>query len=169
MKETNYIKVGRILGIHGTKGLVKIRSYLENPSDIFNFNELFINEIKFKGINFRFKKKTNFIVEFVGIKSLDQARKFINFDIFINMELLPKLKDKEFYLKDLINFIVKSESGKVLGKVRDFYDFGAGLIIEIQNKKKMELVPFSDEFIVKIDNKSHFIIITSNIEEYLGV
>ena len=169
MKETNHIPIGRILGVHGVKGLVKIKSYLDEPDDIFNFNEILINRIKFKRINFRFRKKTNFIVELDGVNRLDEAKHLVNLDILINKKLLPKLKDKEFYLNDLISFDVKSETGCVLGKITGFFDFGAGLIAEVKRENKLELLPFSDKFIVKIENKSKLIIISSNIEQFLGV
>ena len=169
MEETNYITIGRILGVHGIKGFVKIKSYLEEPYDIFNFNEIFINKTKFKRIYFRFRKKTNFIVELDGVNRLDEAKNFVNLDILIKKELLPKLKEKEFYLNDLISFNVKSEKGRVLGKITGFFDFGAGLIAEVKRDNKLDLLPFSNEFIVKIDNKSKLIIISSNVEQFLGV
>ena len=169
MKEINYIPIGRILGVHGVKGFVKIKSYLEEPDDIFNFKEIFINKKKFKRINFKFRKKTNIIVELEGVNSLDEAKYFVNLDILINKELLPKLKNKEFYLNDLISFDVKSEAGHALGKITGFLDFGGGLIAEVKRENKSELLPFSDEFIVKIDNKSNLIIISSNVEQFLGV
>ena len=169
MKETNYIPIGRILGVHGIKGFVKIKSYLEEPDDIFNFNEIFINKIKFKRIELRFKKKKNFIVFLDGVNRLDEAKKLVNSNILIKKESLPKLKDEEFYLNDLINFDVKSDTGYVLGKITGFFDFGAGLIAEVKKENKLELLPFSDEFIVKIDNKSKIIIISLNVEQFLGV
>ena len=169
MKETNYIPIGRILGVHGIKGFVKIKSYLEEPDDIFNFNEIFINKIKFKRIELRFKKKKNFIVFLDGVNRLDEAKNLVNSNILIKKESLPKLKDEEFYLNDLINFDVKSDTGYVLGKITGFFDFGAGLIAEVKIENKLELLPFSDEFIVKIDNKSKIIIISLNVEQFLGV
>ena len=169
MIETNYIPIGRILGVHGIKGLVKIKSYLEKPNDIFNFNELFINKIKIKQINFKFRKKSTFVAELSGVDSVNEAKNFVNFEIFLKKDLLPKLNNKEFYLNDLISFNLKSESGNKLGKITGFFDFGAGLIVEVKRKNKLELLPFSDEFIVKIDYKSQFIIISSNVEKFLGV
>ena len=39
MRYQNLILVGSIIGIHGLKGYVKIKSFLENPNDIFKFDE----------------------------------------------------------------------------------------------------------------------------------
>ena len=111
----------------------------------------------------------NFIVFLDGVNRLDEAKNLVNSNILIKKESLPKLKDEEFYLNDLINFDVKSDTGYVLGKITGFFDFGAGLIAEVKIENKLELLPFSDEFIVKIDNKSKIIIISLNVEQFLGV
>ena len=100
---------------------------------------------------------------------MEEAKKLVNLDILLKKELLPKLKDEEFYLNDLISFKVKSESGNILGKITGFFDFGAGLIVEVERDNKFDLLPLSDEFIVKIDNRAQFIILSSNVEQFLGV
>ena len=45
-----FILVGSIVGLHGLKGYLKVKSFLENPKDIFKFDEYIINELSFSSI-----------------------------------------------------------------------------------------------------------------------
>ena len=55
----NFILAGSILGLHGLKGYIKVKSFLENPKDLFNFDKYFINKISFSCLKLKFNKKSN--------------------------------------------------------------------------------------------------------------
>ncbi len=111
MNKKNFILAGSILGLHGLKGYIKVKSFLENPKDLFNYDKYFINKISFSSLLLKFNKKSVFICELVGINSIEEAKKFVNKDIFICKSSLPKTDKDEIYLNDLISFNVELESG----------------------------------------------------------
>ena len=115
MYSKDFILVGSIVGLHGLKGYLKVKSFLENPKDIFKFDEYIINKLSFSSISLKFNKKSVFICELVGINSIEEAKKFVNNDIFIYKSSLPKTDKDEIYLNDLISFNVELESGLYLG------------------------------------------------------
>ena len=121
------------MGLHGLKGYIKVKSFLENPKDFFNFDKYFINKVSFNSLQLKFNKKSVFICELSGINSMEEAKNFVKADIFICRSSLPTTDEDEIYLNDLISFNVELESGLCLGRLVKFYDFGAGPIIVVKN------------------------------------
>ena len=168
MYSKDFILVGSIVGLHGLKGYIKVKSFLENPKDIFKFDEYFINELSFSSILLKFNKKSVFICELSGIKSMEEAKNFVNNDIFIYKSSLPKTDKDEIYLNDLISFNVELESGLYLGELVKFYDFGAGPIIGVKQGYTEKMLPFSDNFIINIDQDLRVITLSSNIKTLIN-
>ena len=163
MFSKNFIIAGTIIGLHGLKGYVKVKRFLENPRDIFNYNEYFINEISFNSLLLKFNKKSVFVCELAGLNSIEEAQKFVNRNILINRSALPEIDKDEIYLTDLISYNVKLESGLNLGKLIKYYDFGAGLVIEVKQGYEEKMLPFSKNFIIKIDQDLRVITLSSSI------
>ena len=151
------------MGVHGLKGYIKVKSFLENPKDLFNLDKYYINEISFNYLLLKFNKKSVFICELVGINSMEEAKNFVNADIFICRSSLPEIDEDEIYLNDLISFNVKLESGLCLGELVKFYDFGGGPIIGVKHGDKEKMLPFSENFIINIDRDLRLITLSSSI------
>ena len=168
MYSKDFILVGSIVGLHGLKGYLKVKSFLENPKDIFKFGEYFIDKLSFSSILFKFNKNSLFISDLEGINSIEDAKKFFSKDIFICRLSLPKIDKDEIYLNDLISFNVELESGLYLGKLVKFYDFGAGSIIGVKQGHTEKMLPFSDNFIINIDQDLRVITLSSNIKTLIN-
>ena len=168
MNKKKFILAGSILGLHGLKGYVKVKSFLENPKDLFNFDKYFINKVSFSSLQLKFNKKSIFICELSGINSMEEAKNFVKADIFICRSSLPETDEDEIYLNDLISFNVELESGLCLGELVKFYDFGGGPIIAVKHGNEEKMLPFSDNFIIKIDKDLRVIILSSNIKTLIN-
>ena len=168
MNKKKFILAGSILGLHGLKGYIKVKSFLENPKDLFNYDKYFINKISFSSLLLKFNKKSVFICELVGINSIEEAKKFVNKDIFIYKSSLPKTDKDEIYLNDLISFDVELESGLYLGELVNFYDFGAGPIIGVKQGHTEMMLPFSNNFIINIDQDLKLITLSSSIKTLIN-
>ena len=165
MYNKDFILAGSIIGLHGLKGYIKVKSFLENPKDIFNFDEYFINELSFNCLLLKFKNKSLFICKLVGVNSMDEAKAFINKNIFIRRSSLPEIDKDEIYLTDLISFNVELETGLYLGELVKFYDFGAGPIIGVKQGNEEKMLPFSQDFIINIDQDLRIITLSSSIKK----
>ena len=59
LSKKNLIEIGSFVGVHGIKGDVKLKSFLEIPENIFSYKEIFIesseNPIKLKFVR-KFKQ-----------------------------------------------------------------------------------------------------------------
>ena len=168
MNKKNFILAGSILGLHGLKGYIKVKSFLENPKDLFNFDKYFINKVRFSSLQLKFNKKSIFICELSGINSMEEAKNFLKADIFICRSSLPETDEDEIYLNDLISFNVELESGLCLGELVKFYDFGAGPIIGVKQGHTEMMLPFSDNFIINIDQDLKLITLSSSIKTLIN-
>ena len=168
MNKKNFILAGSILGLHGLKGYIKVKSFLENPKDLFNFDKYLINNISFSSLILKFNKKSVFICELAGIDSMEEAKYFVKSDIFICRSSLPETDKDEIYLNDLISFTVELESGLCLGKLVKFYDFGGGPIIGVKHGDEEKMLPFSKNFIINIDRDLRLITISSSIKTLIN-
>ena len=156
------------MGLHGLKGYIKVKSFLESPKDLFNFDKYFINKVSFSSLQLKFNKKSIFICELPGINSMEEAKNFVKADIFICRSSLPETDEDEIYLNDLISFNVELESGLCLGELIKFYDFGGGPIIAVKHGNEEKMLPFSDNFIINIDKDLRVIILSSNIKTLIN-
>ena len=166
MNKKNLILAVSILGLHGLKGYIKVKSFLENPKDLFNFDKYFINKVSFSSLQLKFNKKSIFICELSGINSMEEAKNFVKADIFICRSSLPD-KD-EIYLYDLISFNVELESGLCLGELIKFYDFGGGPIIAVKHGNEEKMLPFSKSFIININRDLRLITLSSSIKTLIN-
>ena len=168
MNKKNLILAGSILGLHGLKGYIKVKSYLKSPKDIFNFDRYFINKISFSSLLLKFNKKSFFICKLVGINSIEEATNLVKADIFICRSSLPETDEDEIYLNDLISFNVELESGLFLGELVKFYDFGGGPIIAVKHGNEEKMLPFSKNFIINIDRDLRLITLSSSIKTLIN-
>ncbi len=156
------------MGLHGLKGHIKVKSFFENPKDLFNFDKYFINKISFSSLLLKFNKKSIYICELAGINSVEEAKNFVKADIFIFRSSLPETNEDEIYLNDLTSFNVELESGLCLGEVVKFYDFGGGPIIGVKNGDEEKMLPFSKNFIINIDRDLRLITLSTSIKTLIN-
>ena len=73
--------------------------------------------------------------------------------LYVNRDRLPAAQEDEFYQADLVGLKAEDRSGKRIGIVAAVQNYGAGDLLEIrlEGKRKTELVPFADAFVLLVD------------------
>ena len=133
--------IGQIVNVHGIKGMVKIRPYLENPMSIGSFGPLTDN----KGFSYEVQansRKGEFVLASVkGITDRTMAEHLKGINLYIERTQLPKPKTGYYYC-DLLGMRVLRD-GKAFGTVEAVQNFGAGDILDV---KTMQGRLFSFDF-----------------------
>ena len=98
-----------------------------------------------------------------GIKNRNDADNLKKYKLLVKSNDMPKLKDNEFHLNQLLDLdvklVVKSEL-KVIGKVVDLITENNNLIvIRLNQDEKNILIPFVKEIVTTIDTKNKYLII----------
>lgn len=157
------IILAKITSASGIKGYVKLTSYASEPESLFEYRHLEMDGVLIELEKVHASKNGSFVCKINISNSLEDAKKLCNKEITISQDMLPKLEEGEYYLKDLIGFRVFDSSDIHIGDVCGICDYGAGDIVEykILNSSKTVMLPLNDQFIKDIDLKCGCIFINS--------
>jgi 16S rRNA processing protein RimM len=138
-----------IVGAHGIRGQVKVKSFLEDPGELNAFGAL-MNESGSENFELLVEgsAKGNLICKIKGIEDRNRAEAVKGLRLFIDRDQLPKIDEENaFYAEDLVGMKVISPTGTNVGLVKAVFDFGAGDILEIAllATDKSELFPFTKD------------------------
>ncbi len=156
--------LGKIVGVHGIKGEVKVKSYTVVDKDIANYGTL---EDKTETKHFNLKvtghSKDLLRVKISGVEDRTQAETLIGTELYAARGVLPEIKEEEeYYEADLIGLKVLNAEKKEVAKVTGFYNFGAGDILEIKLQSgRSEMLPFNKGYVPEINLEEGYIIVAS--------
>ena len=164
MEQNNRVCLGAIVGVHGIRGEVKVKSFTEIDRDIDRYGEV-ENEAGSQKFSIKVvgHSKDLLRVKIKGCDDRNTAETLVGTGFYVNRDLLPQLEEEEFYHTDLIGLDVKEEaSGEVIAHVNALYNFGAGDLIEIKMHKSgaLEMLPFTKQYVPVINIKDGFIIVS---------
>lgn len=133
------ILIGRILGAHGIRGAVKLKSFAATPADIARYRPLTTADGRVLEISHLKPARDEFIADLKDVRDRDAAEALKGTDLFVARDQLPPAQAGEFYLADLVGKTV-SAGGQDLGEVTGLQNYGAGDLMELASG---ELVPVS--------------------------
>ena len=169
IENEDWLVIGVITSSHGVAGKLNIKS-------LSDFKERFTkpgmrwiqkhNEepIPFKLISgFQKPGKESFIISLEGIKNKNEADNLKQYKLLVKHDYIPKLKDNEFHVNQLLDLDVKlydDKETKVIGKVIDLITENNNLIVvKLNENNRNVLIPFVEEIVTHIDDKNKFLII----------
>ena len=145
--------LGRIVGAHGVRGIVRIKSHTANPDDLTAYGAL-SDEAGTRRLTVTVTGHVKGLVlaRVEGIDDRDAAEALRGTDLYVPRAALPPTEGEEYYHVDLLGLRAESEDGTALGRVSAVHDHGAGPIVEIQPPDgPSTLVPFTREHVPAID------------------
>lgn len=147
------VLLGRVVGVHGLRGEVKIESYTEPRLRIFDYSPWLLETApgvaeKIEKVRGRAQGK-GVIASLPGFDDRDSVAKLIGVRIFVPRSTLPELQG-EFYQEDLAGLEVVNLAGASFGTVSHLFDTGANLVLVAKNKDGREhLIPYVPDVYVK--------------------
>jgi 16S rRNA processing protein RimM len=159
MEQERKIIVGKITGPHGLRGLVRLRSFTEDPMSIVNY-PVMDAEGKPRRITIKTAMAEEFIAELEGVNNREQAEAARGLQLFVLRDQLPALGQREYYLADLIGLRADDAAGQGYGSILAVHDFGAGTLLEIKLPDgRTAMLPFRDAFVPTVDVQAGFVVI----------
>jgi len=168
-EEREWLVVGIITSSHGIKGELKVKSLSDFSERFTKPGKRWLQRDKEEPIlhnlisGYKKPGKDLFIIYLDEIKDRDSAERLKNYKLLVESKDIPKLKEEEFHLNQLLNLKVKIEQGnkvKTIGEVIDLLNEQNTLIeIKIYENNKNVLIPFVKEIIPIINLKKNFILI----------
>ncbi len=153
--------VGKISGLFGVNGWVKIFSHTQPRKNILSYQPWHIQKDgqwqMLNVIKGREQGKT-IVVQLKDINDREQARSMIGVDVYIEKSQLPELPQGEYYWEDLIGLEVINQENVILGKVSNLVDTGSNNVL-IVNGNKEHWVPYIEPFLINVDLDKQQIIV----------
>jgi len=146
--------VGQFAGAHGVRGLVKVKSFTDDPEAVASYGPLTDER---GGRTFRLSlqgtMKDLFLARVDGIATREQAQDLAGVRLYVDRSALPETEDEdEFYHADLIGLRAELADGAVYGVVKALYDFGAGDVLEVRTESgSLEMLPFTKACVPVVD------------------
>jgi 16S rRNA processing protein RimM len=126
--------IGRISGVYGVKGWVRIRSFTEPAENLLGYRDLKIRRrdqwetIEIDGGR---QQGKGLIAHLAGVDDRDSAELLNGCEIAITRDQLPSLVDGEYYWHQLEGLRVET-AGKCLGQVDHLLETGANDVLVVK-------------------------------------
>lgn len=142
MDNSKLVLAGKINGIFGTRGWVKLFSYTRPRSNLLAYKTLLIGpQYSAHQIHDSKEHGNRLIALFSDIDNREQAASLVDQEIFIQREWLAPEGDGEYYWADLIGLKVVNADGFLLGCVHQLHETGANDVLELDSSPR-RLIPF---------------------------
>ncbi len=145
--------VGAIVGAHGVRGQVRVKSFTAEPADVAAYGPV---ESEDGDRRFRLtvtgEAKGLVIARLDGVADRDAAEAMRGTKLYVARERLPETEEDEFLYSDLVGLKAEAVDGSVIGTVRGVADFGAGEVLDIGRVEGGSfMVPFTRAAVPVVD------------------
>jgi len=149
------VLVGRIVGVSGTAGAVKMESWTNPRLQIFRYQPWILKtgsgEREIRDCRGREQGK-GMIATLPGVDDRDQAAALIGAEIWVLRSALPAPKPGEYYWTDLEGMDVATVDGVALGQVSHLFATGANDVLVVRDAERERMIPFVlDQFVKQVD------------------
>ena len=135
------VLLGVVAAPHGVRGLVRIRSFTEDPMAIASYGALSDET-----------GRKQYRIEGVADRTAAEAARGLR--LYVERSALPATGEREWYEADLVGLAAVGRDGRDWGKVLAFHDFGAGRTMEVSGgggSRGSVMLPFTDEVVPEVD------------------
>lgn len=156
--EEKWVLVGKIVGLSGVRGEVKLESYTEPRAKIFSYQPWMLKsdlgEREISGCHGRAQGK-GIVATLPEVGDRDGAVRFVGNEVWVRRSALPGPKRGEYYWVDLEGLEVVTVEGATLGRVSHLVATGANDVLVAKDGKRERLIPFVlDDYVKEVDFES---------------
>lgn len=146
--------MGRIVGLFGVRGWVKVFSYTDPREAILSYEGWLLGrkgDWKPAEVAEGQRHGKSVIAHFVGVDDRDRAAALVGNEIAVVREALPETAEGQYYWLDLIGLRVMHRDGTDLGEVQSMLQTGANDVMVVQGEQE-RLIPFvKNEVVISVD------------------
>ncbi len=163
MQKKDCFYLGKIVKKYSFKGEVLVKLDTDQPEIYNNLDTVFI-ELKNNLIPFfiersQLHKSELLRIKFEDVTTEEDANAILKSELYLPLELLPKLKGDKFYFHEVIGFTVKDVNFGNVGVIKGINDTTSQALFEIDRDGVEILIPLNDDFIKKVDRENKTIIV----------
>ena len=166
-----YIPIGKIVGVHGIHGNLKLLYFSDLGA--FPYEKIYLK--KTDGTYFCYKitslitLKGTVAVRLEGIDSRETAQAFVGREVFYPEEELPEPEEGAYYWKDLVGLSVVAPETATPGIIEKIVETSAADVLEIHIDGREFLIPFSSRWIDTVQIAKKRLVLKKGALEYFDV
>jgi 16S rRNA processing protein RimM len=165
MKKEDCFYLGKIVKKYSFKGELLAKLDTDQPDLYDNLEAVFIdlrgNLVPFFITSSQLHKSDLLRLNFEDVNSEADADALIKSELYLPLDLLPKLDGDKFYFHEVIGFTIKDKNFGHVGVLRAINDSTAQALFEIDRDGIEILIPMNEEFIDKVDRKNKTIVVNT--------
>lgn len=155
------ILVGKIVGVHGVRGSLKLKSFCEDPEIWDTRFQLTLQPkglapTRFRIGSYRYHARI-ILIDLEGIETREQAERWIGSEVFLPRAAFPEPEEGSHYWFDLIGLAVKSLDGRLIGEIRHLFSAGPQDVLVVQDEETEVLIPLVEAFVKTIDKPQRIV------------
>ncbi len=165
MKKEDCFYLGKIVKKYSFKGELLAKLDTDEPELYENLDAIFIdlrgNLVPFFVESSQLHKSDLLRLNFEDVDSEADADALLKYDLYLPLDLLPKLEGNKFYFHEVIGFKITDENFGEVGIIKSVNDITAQALFEIDRNSIEILIPMNDEFIVNVDRKNKTVFVNT--------
>jgi 16S rRNA processing protein RimM len=158
IKDDGLLFIGKTVGLHGNKGIVKAILYVDD-ADIFQPDEAIWIETAAGLESYTIVSiqsyKNIFRLGLEGINNREQAQVIVGAKLYFEKEKLPEAEEGAYYWFDLLGTTVYTNAGRLLGKIEEIIETGSNDVYVVRNRNqkpfKEILIPAIAAVVISVD------------------
>jgi 16S rRNA processing protein RimM len=157
------ILLGKIVGVFGVKGWVKLQSHTEPREALFDYLPWVLRQRGTERVVDKIEGRAQgrgLVASFPEVESRDAAEALIGTEIWVDRAAMPKPRKGEYYWVDLENLAVQTVDGLSLGRVSHLFATGSNDVLVAVDGERERLIPFlPDDVIKRVDLDAGLIVV----------
>ena len=152
--DAGWVVVGRIHGLFGVHGWLRLYSYLEQPADLLDFDRLWLVTDAGRAARRVLeteRKGPRLVARLEGVGDRETARALLGAELQVPRSALGEPEEGEFLWADLIGLAVETVDGVPLGRVDTMLDTGANDVLVVSDGERERLIPFLADYVPEVD------------------
>jgi 16S rRNA processing protein RimM len=156
------ILLGRITGVFGVRGEIKLESWTDPREAIFRYQPWTLvrgeTTTQLAGVRGRTHGQ-GLVASIPGMADRDAAQAMVGYQISVPRNALPPPKAGEYYWVDLEGLSVATVEGVALGTVSHLLDTGANHVLVVRGDRE-RLIPFAQpQYVIDVDFDTRRIVV----------
>jgi 16S rRNA processing protein RimM len=151
------VVLGRIAGVFGLRGELKVESYTEPRDGICDYSPWLLkrgeatdDQLVERVVEMGRPHGKGVVVRLEGITDIDLARALIGSEVLVPRSALPEPAEGEHYWNDLEGMLVVTVDGVELGEVSHLFETGANDVMVVKGDRE-RLIPYIPGVISAVD------------------
>lgn len=166
-KQPKRVVVGRVVGMHGVRGQVRVRYLGDGPERLLDASEIWLGAsdddpsarrvcVEASGTG----RGGEVRLTLEGVESREGAQELRGSLVLVPVETLEPLPEGEFYWHQLVGCRVEDTEGRAIGIVVEIWDTGGHDVLVVESSSgRRHLLPTVRELMPEIDLEANRIVV----------